>query len=113
MGFNICQQYPFLGATPDGGVYDPTNVQHPFGLLEVKCPFIHKEHTPIEACSDSKFCCELNDGMIKLKNSHSYFCQIQGQMAICKRQWCDFVIYTTKGIAINCVHFNEEFWTSQ
>ena len=113
MGFTICQQYPFLGATPDGGVYDPTNVQHPFGLLEVKCPFIHKEHTPIEACSDSKFCCELNDGMIRLKNSHSYFCQIQGQMAICKRQWCDFVIYTTKGIAINRVHFNEEFWTSQ
>ena len=25
----------------------------------------------------------------------------------------DFVIYTAKGIAINSVHFNEEFWTSQ
>ena len=80
MGFTICQQYPFLDAIPDGEVYDPTNVEHPFDLLEVKCPFIHKKHTPIEACSDSKFCCELNDGMIRLKNSHSYFCQIQGQM---------------------------------
>ena len=113
MGFTICQQYPFLGATPNGGVYDPTNLEHPFGLLEVKCPYSHKEHTPVEACSNSKFCCELNDGTIRLKNNHSYFCQIQGQMAICKRQWCDFVIYTTKGIAINRVHFNEEFWTSQ
>ena len=36
MGFTICHQYPFLGATPDGGIYDPTEVEHPFGLLEVK-----------------------------------------------------------------------------
>ena len=113
MGFTICHQYPFLGATPDGGVYDPAELKHPFGLLEVKCPYSHKEHTPTEACSDSKFCCESHDGKIQLKNSHSYFCQIQGQMAICKREWCDFVIYTTKGIAVNRVHFNEEFWSNQ
>ena len=139
MGFTICHQYPFLGATPDGGVYDPAELKHPFGLLEVKCPYSHKEHTPTEACSDSKFCCESHDGKIQLKNSHSYFCQIQGQMAICKREWCDFVIYTMKGIVyiVNPdnalalptmpiselhhmpsysgyrVHFNEEFWSNQ
>ena len=50
-----------------GGVYDPTNLDHPFGLLEVKWPYTHKEHTPVKACSDSKLCCELNDGMIRLK----------------------------------------------
>ena len=73
MGFTIFHQYPFLGATPDGGIYDPTEVEHPFGLLEVKCPFSHKEHTPTEACSDSKFCCEYHDGEIKLKKTHPYF----------------------------------------
>ena len=27
--------------------------------------------------------------------------------------WCDFVIYTTKGIAVNRVHFSEELWSNQ
>ena len=38
-GFLVCEQYPFLGATPDGTVYDPTNLEQPFGFLEVKCPY--------------------------------------------------------------------------
>ena len=55
VGFTMHHQYPFLGAMPDGGIYEPTEVENPFGLLEVKCPFSHKEHTPTEVCSDSKF----------------------------------------------------------
>ena len=35
----VCKDYPFLGATPDGTVYDPSNLAHPFGFLEVKCPY--------------------------------------------------------------------------
>ncbi len=34
---------PFLGATPDGKVFDQTEIE-PFGLLEIKAPFtIHLE----------------------------------------------------------------------
>ena len=29
-GFLVCEQYPFLGVTPDGTVYDPTNLEQPF-----------------------------------------------------------------------------------
>ena len=45
-------------ATPDGRINDPTD-EHLFSLLEVKCPYSY-EYTPTEACSDSKFCCELH-----------------------------------------------------
>ena len=34
--------------------------------------------------------------MLQLKKSHIYYCQIQGQMAIGERPWCDFVVYTKK-----------------
>ena len=34
---DVCEDYPFLGASPDAAVYDPT-FPEPFGLAEVKCP---------------------------------------------------------------------------
>lgn len=118
VGFLVCQAHPFLGASPDGGVYDPSSSAYPFGFLEVKCPYSHRDDTPLEACSDSKFCCELQYtssgcASVKLKHSHPYYCQIQGQMAIGNRPWCDFVIYTLKGISVERVHFDSEFWSNK
>ena len=34
-GFFISSEYSFLGASPDGAVYDPSNAHHPFGFLEI------------------------------------------------------------------------------
>ena len=31
-------------------------------------------------------------------------------MGIGKRPWCDFVIYTTKGISVERVLFDEHYW---
>ena len=42
-GFLVSETHPFLGATPDGTVYDPSNLEQPFGFLEVKCPYLHRE----------------------------------------------------------------------
>ena len=36
-GFMVSTKYPFLGATPDGAVYDPSSPDQPYGFLEVKC----------------------------------------------------------------------------
>ena len=44
-----------------------------------------------------------------LKENHAYFCQVQGKMAIGCRHWCDFVVYTNKGISVERVSFNESF----
>lgn len=41
--FIISDSYPFLGATPDGSVYDPPCYEQPYGFLEVKCPFSKKK----------------------------------------------------------------------
>jgi len=47
----VSETHPFLGATPDGTVYDPSNSEQPFEFIEVKCPYTHSEWSPLEACS--------------------------------------------------------------
>ena len=60
--------HPFLGASPDGGVYDPTITREPYGYLEVKFPYTHRDKTPLQGCSDPKFCCtEINGVHYHLK----------------------------------------------
>ena len=93
----MSRSQPFLGASPD--VYDPSCDQ-PCGFVEVKCPYSHRNHTPAETCADSKFFCIFESGQVKLRKNSNHFCQVQGQMAIGERPWCDFVVYTPKGISI-------------
>ena len=45
-----------------------------------------------------------------LCTSHPFFTQVQGQMLIRDRQWCDLVVYMTKGISIE---FDREYWVEQ
>ena len=83
-----------------------------FGFLEVKCPYPVRDLTPVEACSTQNFYCNLDsNGNLKLKENHQYYMQIQGQMAIGERMWCDFVVYTQKGCSIQRIYFNETFWS--
>ena len=103
--------YPFLGASPDGAVHDPSNVQQPFGFLKVKCPYSFSNKSVQEACSSSSFFCEMDDstGQIKLKESHQYYAQVQGQMGVGGRPWCDFVVYTKKDISVQRITFDENY----
>ena len=115
-GFVICKEYPFLGASPDAVVYDPT-FRDSFGLAEVKCPYSSKHLTPSQACEKKDFCSELKevDGnqLVQLKRNHKYFFQIQGQMAVTGRSWCDFIIYTEKGLAVERILFDDELWKTE
>ena len=55
VGFHISLSHPYLGASPDGAVYDPSTASEPFGFVEVKCPYTARNMTPVEACSGSSF----------------------------------------------------------
>ena len=71
--------------------------------------------TPEEACQDKQFCCAVQedaDGtkQVVLKWDHSYFAQIQDQMAIGERPWCNFVVYTTQGLSVHRVLFDSDYW---
>lgn len=48
-GFFVSLSHPYLGASPDGAVYDPDNTESPFGFLEIKCPYSVRDISPSEA----------------------------------------------------------------
>ena len=115
-GLVLHTQFKFLGASPDGMVYDTSSLQGQYGLLEVKCPYkpyLNKK-TVLQACEeDSSFCCSAKDGLIQLKRTHHYFCQVQGQMAICAVKWCDFFVYVGEDHFLQRVVFDEVFWNEK
>ena len=110
-GFIINPKYSYLGASPDGAVYDPSSTNEPFGFVEIKCPYAMRNMSPKEAAHTAGFCCIVDSsGNIQLKENHSYYAQIQGQMALGERPWCDFVVYTQKDISIQRITFNQSYW---
>ncbi|KAL6487810.1 hypothetical protein MHYP_G00044360 [Metynnis hypsauchen] len=94
-GLVIHPDASWLGASPDGLVYDP--LERPsFGLVEIKCP-------NAQSYVDCKFL-KVAQGLHKLKESHCYYWQIQGQLLITGMQWCDFVICAHDDIFVQRVY---------
>ena len=111
-GFVVNAAFPFLGCSPDGKVIDVTE-DSPFGIAEIKCPYKHRNVTPETACAgDSQFHLEKKDDFPSLKTTHKYYYQVQGQMGITGAKWCDFVTYTFKGMVIERIYFDPEFFAS-
>ena len=83
-GFHLLPvPHEYLGASPDAMIEDGK------GLVEIKCPARgHFERIPDE-----------------------YMAQIQGQLAICHRQYCDFCSFHTRhGIRIWRVQASTDYW---
>ena len=107
-GLVVNPSLPWLCASPDAVAIDPS--ESSVGLLEIKCPYTHQLSTVEEATSDPNFFAEMHNGKVTLKHSHKHFYQVQGQMALAKVQWCDFIIYTFKNHTVERIQFDYEFW---
>ena len=107
-GLVVNPSFPWLGASPDGLVKDPS--EKSVGLLEIKCPFTHRFSTVEEACSDTSFFATITDGQVTLKEDHKHYFQIRGQIALSRVPWCDLVIYTHQNFLIQRLQFNEDHW---
>ena len=109
-GLVVSKGCPILGATPDARVVDFGCTDY-FGIAEVKCPYTKYHVTPLDACTDAKFFMEQTGvSECKLKEDHSYYAQVQGQMAVTGARWCDLIVYTSKGIYIQRILFDPVFW---
>ena len=66
------------------------------------------EMTPEEGCNDPNFYCELVDSQLQLKLTHAYYHQVQLQLYVGTDlyHWCDFCIYTCKGLSVQRIHQN-------
>ncbi|XP_052263735.1 uncharacterized protein LOC127866911 [Dreissena polymorpha] len=77
------------------------------GLCEIKCPESIKDTAP--SSSNQAYLIE-ESGKVQVSKNHAYFYQIQGQMAIHGRQYCDLFVYTYHGSVTVRVMFEKEFW---
>jgi hypothetical protein len=81
-GFYLHRQYDWLGASPDG------LLQHGNGLIEVKCPRKLRDHVPSD-----------------------HIAQIQGQLEIMDRDFCDYVQWhIQEGIRVHRIFRSKPYW---
>ena len=107
-GLALDEDNPFLGSSPDGLI----ECDGLSGVLEVKCPFKYRFLDPLEAAKKLDFFCNIKNGQVVLKRNSNYYYQVQGQMAITKRKFCDFFVWTLTGSTIERIHFDSAFWDS-
>lgn len=106
-GLFIDEEFPWLGASPDGLLDDD-------GIVEVKCPAVAAKLTPEEAVLQKKVTfCTISDGQMRLKETHPYMYQVQGQLRITKREYCLFALWTPHGIFIEKVERKDNFWKAK
>ena len=99
VGLVLHPLYPFLGATPDGLVSCSC---HGDGTLEIKCPYSCREKDLEQVAEENSnfFLVQDDDGILRLKETHQYYYQVQMQMKFCNVQYCDFVVWN-KDVWIN------------
>ena len=106
-GFVIAKNAFVLGANPDGKVV----VDGEFD--KVKCSEECKNIDPKDVCfisTNPPFLFSETSCKILINKIHTYYDQIQMQLAITTQSWCDFIFYTSKGLIIHRVQFDEAHW---
>ena len=107
-GFFVNPQYPHLGASPDGLVSCNCCGE---GVLEIKCPHCLSDKNANELNDHKSFCLSKNEnGILQLKRDHLYFYQIQTQLHVCEKTYCDFVVWGKDFLHIERVFPDSDFW---
>lgn len=101
-GLFVSTESPVLGASPDGLVHCECCGE---GLVEIKCPAKLKDVIPTQDNIDF-----LAKRSGELKRRHAYFFQMQGQMAITDRKWCDLAVWSAHGLYMKRLDFDSAFW---
>ena len=104
-----------MAASPDGLILDCSDSNNPCGLLEIKCPFRGIKASLVDLCTKpefepSTFFLKYNEGKFHLKTTHNYYYQVQGQLYITGRPWCDFVVWTPSHTSVERIWFDSILW---
>lgn len=100
----ISDSYPFISASPDLEIVCDC---HGPGLVEIKCPASLIGTIP--SCDNYEHLEEI-DGNLALKKSSPYYYQVQGQMGVTEKRYCDFFVFTFQGhvtVRVMMKHFGK------
>ena len=75
------------------------------GLLEIKCPYCVRHATPANA----SYLKTTEDGY-GLLQMHDYFFQVQSQLAVLERSFCNFVFWLPHGLHIKRIPYDQTFF---
>lgn len=106
-GLWVSPNKPWLAASPDGLISCKCCGD---GLLEIKCTSKHWEVEIHDIASRGDYEIELVDGVAQLKKSSKWYHQVQAQMYVCRRSYCDFVLMTTRGQMCQRIYYDGEDW---
>lgn len=84
-GLFICQSHPHIGASPD-------RIHSELTVLEVKCPYTARNFPINEMTVPYLERDETNE--LRFKKNHPYYYQVQGQLLVTGRLYCDFIVFT-------------------
>lgn len=92
-GLVIDHKYPYLAASSDGIVHMKDGSE---GLIEIKNLLQRKKVLIREAATkDRSFCLHFKKSILSLKETHKFHYQIQGQLNILNKDWCDLIVRRT------------------
>ena len=109
VGLMLNNQWPFLGASPDGLISCQCCGQ---GILEVKCPY---------SCRDiplHEYACKRESMLVpaqstySLKKDHQYYYQVQCQLFISGAKYAHFVVWTPQEIHMETILPDKPFFAS-
>lgn len=105
VGFAFLEDHPHIGVSPDGLVGKK-------GLIEIKCP--DKLYYPLVNRTKKEETFYETDGEYKYP-SHiylSHYDQMQTQMAVMERKWCDYLVYSLSENKIyeERIEFDPKYW---
>ena len=104
-GLILSTNHPHLGASPDGVSSCDCCGE---SIVEIKCPFNMKDKYIVDICNNKSFLCFENN-KITLKHNHEYYYQVQTQLMVSGKQFCDFVVWTQTDFHKERISKNEDF----
>ena len=109
-GLVIHPNHPWIACSPDDRVFD-SNETEPNGLVEYKNSYSVRNMTLPEACQRSNFFLKrTEDGSLSLKTTHDYYHQVQCQLFVDGKSWCDFVVQTNIDLFVQRIYRDKDFW---
>ncbi|KAG7208099.1 hypothetical protein KM043_009673 [Ampulex compressa] len=103
-GLIVDKELRYLAASPDGFV-------NADAIVEVKCPYRFRNMSPWDALRAGRPCfLILKDNQLRFDIDHFFMYQIQGLLHITKRRYCNYVLWTPKGILVTVIERDDEFW---
>lgn len=94
----------FIGASPDGVIQCNKCGE---GLLEIKCPITACGVVP--TAETVKYLKKYGE-VVMLNKSHRYYTQIQGQLGVTGKNWCDLFVYSRLGFHVERVLIDTSMW---